>query len=159
MNPRRVEERDGSETGLARSLNKTPPGVGHHARGARHTVCPERAAPGGRCRYLIFAPRFRVVCPTSDSWRLKFGISRGDPDLVKRVHEYDLSRGRGHRSLAHQDQEPQTRTMPYRPDSHRAEAQLLQKWEFGAERRRLNGATRSSSGVTTRAIPIEAPHP
>jgi hypothetical protein len=30
--------------------------------------------------------------------------SRGDPDLVKGVHEYDLSRGREHRSLAHQNQ-------------------------------------------------------
>src|SRR5262249_31063713 len=67
---------------LACSISiKAPPGVGHHARGARHAVSPETSPREGgssppKCRCLIFASRLRIVCPTPDSTRVKFAFSR-----------------------------------------------------------------------------------
>src|SRR6266436_3570335 len=80
--------------------NKNPPGVGHHARGARHAVSPERPPSEGgssppNVGTLIFAPGPRVVCPTSDSWRIKFAFNQPwRPRLGERPRVRSISRSR-----------------------------------------------------------------
>jgi hypothetical protein len=62
-------------------LGWAPPGVGHHARGGRHSVlsrerpsCRERRIISARVPVPYLRIKIAVVCPNPDSWRAKFCI-------------------------------------------------------------------------------------